>query len=197
VNKPLGEFVRENLKDGFLMISCGLPGTGKSTAIEAVHKIRGGKLLKSDIIRREALKGEDVFDAKVAGDMNKRTRVYDLMFQQAGELIKQEKNVYLDATFITKALRQQAAAIADKHRTSFIILETVCPEAVALERILRRDKATSLSNAVTEEAYRSNQKRYEPVDLDGLKKLYPALKMEHITVDTGRRPSFVVKDEKR
>jgi uncharacterized protein len=197
VKIALEQYIKDHIREGFLMISCGLPGTGKSTAVEAVRKIKGGAFLKSDIIRREALKGRDVFDEKVAGDINQRNMVYKLMFHQAGELIKNEKNFYLDATFITQAMRQQAAAIAAEHGSRFIIMETVCPEAVALARILRRDKATSLSNAVTEEAYRSNQKRYEPVDIDGLKRFYPALSIEHITVDTGSRPSFVINDEKR
>jgi predicted kinase len=197
MNEPLKKFIEDNIADGFLLIACGLPGTGKSTALETVQKIRGGVILKSDVIRRDVLKGEDIFDTKVAGDIKKRTQVYDMMFQKADNLLNQEKNVYLDATFITQELRQRAAEIAAKHGAALIIMETVCPEAVCLGRILGRDKATSVSNAVTEEAYRDNQKRYETVNLGTLKKTFPNLKIQHITVDTGNKQRYTIKNEKR
>lgn len=170
------------------MIACGLPGTWKTETTEEVHKIKGGKLLRSDLLRLDVLKGQDVFDPKVAGDMKKRTAVYDVMFGMADEALKTEKNVILDATFVTQELRQQAAAIAAKHNVTFIILQTDCPQEVSIKRILARDKENYVSNALTEEAYLSNKNKFQPVDLEALKKANPGLRIIHLVVDTAEDP---------
>jgi len=188
MREPFRKFIKAELKNGFLLIACGLPGTWKTETTEEVHKIKGGKLLRTDLIRLEVLKNQDVFDAKVAGDMKKRTQVYDVMFQQADEAFNSDKNVILDATFVTQALRQQAAAIAAKHKAVFVILQTDCPQEVSIKRILARDKENYVSNALTEEAYLNNKRKFEAVDLDNLKKLNPSLKLIHLVVDTTKDP---------
>jgi len=184
VREPFAKYIQEKLPSGFLLIACGLPGTWKTETTEEVHKIRGGKLLRSDLIRLEVLKNEDVFDEKVAGDMKKRTQVYDVMFEQADEALKSHENVILDATFVTQALRQRAAAIAGKHKKTFVILQTDCPQEVSIRRILARDKENYVSNALTEKAYLDNKKKFEPVDIAVLKKQNPGLKVMHLVVDT-------------
>ena len=87
MKEPFVKFVENKLGDGFLLIACGLPGTWKTETTEEVARIRGYPLLRSDLIRLEVLKGEDVFDEKVASDMDKRTMVYDEMFRQADETL--------------------------------------------------------------------------------------------------------------
>jgi predicted kinase len=188
MREPFIKFIKAELKPGFLLIACGLPGTWKTETTEEIYKIKGGKLLRSDIIRLEVLKSEDIFDAKVAGDMKKRTQVYDVMFQQAEEALDSNKCVILDATFITQSLRQQAAAIAAKHKVTFVILQTDCPQEVSIKRILARDKENYVSNALTEEAYLNNKKKFEAVDLDNLKTMYPGLKLIHLVADTAKDP---------
>jgi len=92
--------------------------------------------------------------------------------------------VILDATFVTQALRKQAAAIAAKHDRKFVILQTDCPQEVAIARILKRTKEDYVSNALTEQAYLNNKKRFEEVDSDDIKKAYPDLNIVHLIVDT-------------
>ena len=186
MREPFAKFIKSKLKPGFLLIACGLPGTWKTETTEEVSKIKGCKLLRTDLIRLEVLKNQDVFDSKVAGDMKKRTQVYDVMFEQADEAFKDNKCVILDATFVTQALRQQAAEIAAKNKAAFVILQTDCPQEVSIRRILARDKENYVSNALTEEAYLNNKKKFEAVDLDDLKKLYPALSVIHLVVDTAK-----------
>lgn len=188
MREPFAEYIEKEIKPGFLLIACGLPGTWKTETTEEVAKIKGCKLLRTDIIRLKVLKNEDIFDEKVAGDMNKRTQVYDEMFRQADEALGSGDCVILDATFVTRSLRQQAAAIADKHGKTFIILQTDCPQKVSIRRILARTKDEYVSNALTEEAYLNNKKRFEPVDVKELKKQYPGLGIIHLTVDTTEDP---------
>ncbi len=194
------KFVEKELKGGFLLISCGLPGTWKTETTEEVARIKGYPLLRSDLIRLEVLKGEDIFDEKVASNMAKRTSVYDEMFRQADESLKRDDGVILDATFVTQSLRRQAAKIAAKHGLTFVILQTDCPQEVAIRRILSRTKENYESNALTEAAYLDNKKRFEKVDLDDLKGLYPNLNIIHLVVDTRHDPPedwYITATEKR
>jgi len=184
LREPFAEFIKTKLGAKTLLITCGLPATWKTETSAEVAKIKGYPILRSDLLRLEVLKGEDVFDAKVAGNMRKRLSVYDEMFRQADELAGKGKGVILDATFVTQELRWRAAEIAAKHGITFVILETSCPEEVSVERIKRRTKEKYESNALTVEAYLANKRKFEPVDMDELKRLYPKLEILHLTVDT-------------
>ncbi|GAF75019.1 unnamed protein product [marine sediment metagenome] len=200
MREPFARFVKNELGAGFLLIVCGLPGTWKTETTEEVSKIKGYPLLRTDLIRLEVLKDEDIFDGKVASDMDKRTMVYDEMFAQAEEILKKGDGVILDATFIMQSLRGRAAAIAAKHNLTFVIMQTDCPQDVSIRRILKRTKENYESNALTEEAYLNNKKRFEEVNLDDLKGLYPNLNVIHFIVDTRSDPPedwYIIDVQKR
>ena len=182
---PFVEFVKNKLGLNTLLITCGFPGTWKTETSEEISKIKGYPILRSDLVRLEVLKNEDVFDAKIAGDTRKRLSVYDELFRRADELVhKSRKGLILDATFVTQELRRRAAEIAAKHNMTFAIQQTSCSEEASIARILRRTKEKYESNALTEEAYHNNKSKFEPVDIDELKVMYPQLKIVHLTVDT-------------
>jgi len=184
LREPFVKFIESELGSGFLLIACGLPGTWKTETTEEVAKIKGYPILRSDLIRLEVLKNEDIFDEKVASNMDKRTMVYAEMFRRADECLKKGDGVILDATFVTQSLRRQAAAIATKHNLTFVILQTDCSQEVSIRRILKRTKENYISNALTEQAYLNNKKRFEEVDLNDLKHLNPNLSIIHLIVDT-------------
>ena len=187
MRKPFRQFIETGLGSGFVLIACGLPGTWKTETTEEVARITGYHLLRTDLIRLELLKNEDVFDEKVAASMDKRTMVYDEMFRRAEEILGDKgEGVILDATFVTQALRRRAAALAAGHNLKFVILQTDCPQTVAVRRILARTKDNYESNALTEQAYLNNKKRFEAIDLNDLKSLYPSLDIAHLTVDTSQ-----------
>ena len=188
MKEPFAKFIETKLGTGFVLIACGLPGTLKTETTEEVARIKGYPLLRSDLIRLEVLKNEDVFDEKVAANMDKRTMVYDEMFRQADETLDNNEGVILDATFVTQSLRRQAAAIAAKRDLRFVILQTDCPQEVSIGRILKRTREDYVSNALTEQAYLNNKKKFEPVDMDDLKQSYPGLGVTHLTVDTRHDP---------
>jgi hypothetical protein len=200
LKEPFRKFIENELGAGILLITCGLPGTWKTETSEEVSKIKGYSILRTDLIRRELLKDEDIFDEKVASNMDKRMAVYDETFRQADEILEKGDSVILDATFITQSLRRRAAEIAAKHNKTFIILQTHCPQEVAIARILRRTKEDYESNALTEQAYLNNKKRFEEVDVDDLKQLNPNLNIIHLIVDTWHDPPedwYIIGMEKR
>ena len=180
--------MKRTLGKGFLLIVCGLPGTWKTETTEEISRIKRYPILRTDLIRLEILESEQIWDEKVASKMDTRILVYDEMFSRAEKLLDKKDGIILDATFITQSLRRQAAAIAAKHNLTFIIMQTDCPQEVAIGRILRRTKENYESNAITEEAYLSNKKKFEEVNLDDIKNAYPNLCIVHFVVDTSKDP---------
>ncbi|MCW4000369.1 MAG: ATP-binding protein [Candidatus Bathyarchaeota archaeon] len=202
MKEAFAEFVKEKLEPRTLLITCGLPASYKTETSEQIAKIKGYTILRSDLIRLEVLKNEDIFDVKVAGNMNKRLSVYDELFKRADELAKKdtEGGMILDATFVTQELRERAAEIAAKNNLTFVVLQTSCPQEVSLSRISRRTKEKYESNALTPEAYLANKSKFEPVDVEALKAKFPKLRITHLTVDTchdEKEQWYIVAQEKR
>jgi predicted kinase len=185
MGEPFLTFMERELEDDLVIITCGLPATNKTEIAEVIAENKGYALLRTDLIRTEILKGEDIFDEKTAADMEKRTRVYDLMFRRAEKLASKAKGMILDATFITRSLRERAAALASRHSRSLLILQTFCPEAYSLKKISLRSRERYESNALTKQAYYNNKQKFEPVDSADLKRTFPSLRLFHVIVDTG------------
>ena len=184
MKEPFDNFVKTELGSNIILITCGLPGTWKTETSQEISKIKGYPILRTDLIRLEVLKNEDIFDVKVAGNMNKRKMVYDEMFKQADTLAKKGQGLILDATFVSQDLRRRAAKVAAKHQIPFVILQTSCSEEASISRILRRTKENYESNALTKEAYVANKNNFENVNLDDLKQKYANLEVTHLIVDT-------------
>jgi predicted kinase len=176
--------MNKELKPETILIACGLPASYKTEPTEIIARLKGYIVLRTDMIRLEVLRNEDIFDEKIASDMKKRNSVYDEMFRMADELVKKGKGIILDATFINQALRRRAAEVAAIHKKVFVIQQTICPQEVSIGRISRRTREDYESNALTEQAYLNNKKRFEGVDLEDLKGLYPDLDIIHFLVDT-------------
>jgi len=184
MRQPFAKFIEANLKPDVLLITVGLPASWKTETSEEIAKIKGYTIVRTDLIRKEVLKGEDIFDEKVASNMDKRMLVYDETFRQVDELLKKGKGAIIDATFISQSLRRRAAALAAKYNRTFVILHTQCPREVSLARIVKRTREKYESNALTEQAYINNEKKFEKVNLDDLKQLNPSLSIIYLTVDT-------------
>ncbi len=188
MREPFAKFIEAELGAGVLLITCGLPGTMKTETSEEISRIKSYPIVRTDLVRREVLKNEDIFDEKVAADMQKRMKVYDETFRQAEEFLEKKGNVIIDATFVSQSLRRRAATMAAKHNKTLVILQTQRPREVAIAYILRRSKEDYQSNALTEQAYVNNEKRFEKVDLKDLKQLNPNLDIIHLVVDTQYDP---------
>ena len=181
---PFKEYIIKELGIDPVLISCGLPASYKTETTEVIARLKDFVILRTDLIRLEVLKGEDIFDEKVASSMDKRNLVYDEMFKRASGLAAKDRGVILDATFITQKLRRRAAEVAALNNKTFVIQQTVCPQEISLNRISKRTRENYESNAITEQAYLNNKNKFEPIDLADLKGLYPNLKIIHLKVDT-------------
>jgi len=184
MKEPFVDFMKKELNSRTVLIACGLPASYKTETTEVIAEIKGYRILRTDMIRLEVLKHEDIFDEKVASNMNKRTLVYDEMFRIAHELAGKGEGIILDATFVTQTLRKRAAEVAAVSGMPLVIQQTQCAKEVSLRRISERTKENYESNALTEQAYTNNVLKFETVDLDDLKNLHPGLDIVHLVVDT-------------
>ena len=180
------ETIEKEIPPESLVISVGLPGTWKTPVTQQVAEMKSLKILRTDLVRLEVLKNKDIFDNKVASNMDNRMKVYNEMFRQAEEA--SASGLLLDATFVKQDLRKNAARIAHKKGKPFIILEMICSEQSSLRRIAKRTKDNYESNALTRQAYLNNKKIFDPVTLDTISNDFPGLKITHIQVDTEYDP---------
>ncbi len=185
MERAFSEVIKSEIPGDSLLISVGLPGSWKSPVTEEIARTMGFQILRSDLVRLEVLKGEDVFDNKVASDPNRRTRVYEEMFRRAEETLKTaQAGLILDATFFTQDLRSRAAELAEKANRTFVIAECVCTEERSIERILKRTKENYESNALTKEAYLNNKTLFQPIDTADLKRKFKTLPIIYLRIDT-------------
>ena len=91
MERDFSEVIQSEVPTDSILISVGLPGSWKSPVTEEIARVKGFQILRSDIIRLEVLKGEDIFDHTVASDPERRRRVYEEMFRRAESALKTEK----------------------------------------------------------------------------------------------------------
>ena len=133
-----------------LLVARGLMGSGKSTLAAAVSDALGLSALGTDAIRRELYPAPSQPAAYAAGIYvaADRQRVYEELFARAERLLAAGSSVVLDGTFLTNALRRKAVDAARAAGAVPLIVTCICPEAVAMERMKKRQaKGDSLSDA--------------------------------------------------
>ena len=185
MERTFSEVIESEIPKGCILISVGLPGSWKSPVTEEIARLKGFQILRSDMIRLEVLKGEDIFSNKVASDPDRRKRVYEEMFRRAEDTLKKTQDgLILDATFFTQELRARAAELAEKTHRVFVVAECACTEEKSIERILKRTKENYESNALTQEAYLNNKALFQPIDTVDLKKKFATLPIIYLTIDT-------------
>jgi len=184
MEKTFSQVIESEIPRDAVLISVGLPGSWKSPVTEEIARRKGFEILRSDIIRLEVLKGEDIFDNKVASSPENRKRVYKEMFRQAeAALERSEAGLILDATFVTQERRARAAELANSVGRALVIAECVRTEERSIRRILKRTKENYESNALTREAYVNNKALFEPVNLEDLKKKFADLPIIYLVID--------------
>jgi predicted kinase len=185
MGRSFSDIVASEIPGNALLISTGLPGSWKSPVTEKISEIIHARILRSDMIRLDVLKGLDIFDDKVASSQDNRMRVYEEMFRQAETQLQNDPvGLILDATFVTQDLRRRAAEIAKRASRDLVIAEMACSEEASIRRILKRTKENYESNALTRQAYLNNKAIFEKVDVDEIKKSWPTLNIHHLVIDT-------------
>lgn len=138
-----------------LVITHGLPGSGKTFASQRLLEAQGAIRLRSDV-ERKRLHGLDMLAASRAQGVEIYTadatgRTYQRLFSLARDALLAGWPVVLDAAFLKREERAQARALAEALHVPFAILACEAPPQVLRERLqARRGDASEADVAVLE-----------------------------------------------
>lgn len=157
-------------KKPVLFVVTGLTGTGKTTVAGKISVDYHAFKISSDKLRKE-LAGVDIYerhyDKYNTGlySPEKMRQVYDKMFEYATSLLRSNRNVVLDATFKTNALREEAVQIAKENNALCLFIYCSCPEEKVKEYLEERIKKKTISDGRWE-IYVKQKESFEPLKRD-------------------------------
>ena len=174
-----------------LIIVCGLPGTGKSTLARHLSSDLDGRVLRTDIIRRELFKEaaleevlrssnpmrydlERIFDRQESIPeeyqqmiWKQKEIVYNELLKRVETLLEKGSTVILDGTFYRRRLRERIYNIAKTMSVPVYLVECRCPEEIIEDRLTKRQAVSNeVSNVKKIQIYHTVKKAYESPILD-------------------------------
>lgn len=144
-----------------LVVVCGLPGAGKTTIAEAVADRVDGRLVRTDVVRKE------LFPDPEYTDEEKRS-VYAELLARGRAAVTAGETVVLDGTFKEARFRADAVELAEDLGVEFELVKVECEEAVARGRIRERTDDESDAGPELHSRFRA---LFEPIEA------------EHVVVD--------------
>ncbi len=117
---------------GAVILTCGIVGTGKSSAARVLGDAFDAPVIATDRVRKRDLR------RRLAYGRKGRDRVYAGIFERAAAVVGSGRPVVLDATFDTAARRAKALRFARALGVPALLLETRCAPATTRARLAAR-----------------------------------------------------------
>jgi aminoglycoside phosphotransferase family enzyme/predicted kinase len=141
--------------DARLVITHGLPGSGKTFASQQLLERQGAVRIRSDVERKRLFGLRALDDSRAAGldlyTTETTGRAYARLFAVARQALQAGYPVVLDAAFLRRDERQQARALAEELHVPFAIVACDAPLPVLRQRLLgRQGDASEADLAVLE-----------------------------------------------
>jgi aminoglycoside phosphotransferase family enzyme/predicted kinase len=177
------------LRSPWLLLCCGLMGSGKSVLAKALAQRIDLTVLSSDVMRKELAGIEPTTPARTAyGEgiytAERTEATYAQLLKRAECLLSQGRSVLLDASFQRTSHRTQAMQLAARTGAEFCVLECWCPE----EELRRRlESRVGQGNSVSDgrwELLAQQRQTFEP--------LFEIPPQHHLRVDTTQEPDLAV-----
>jgi len=146
----------------------GLTGTGKSTLAQKLSIDYNGRVINTDIVRKQ-LEGikpyERHHDKPDTGlyKTKKREKVYEKVLEIASEKLSNDQNVIIDATFQKRKHRKAVEDLSHKYHANLIMINCVNTDEQVKEFLEHRMKTNSISDGRWE-IYLSQKKTFEPFE---------------------------------
>jgi len=156
----------ESLPPAMLVITCGLPATGKSTVARALGQGGGFDVISSDIVRKE-LAGLAPTERRLEGfqagiyapDFTRRT--YQELLDRARPLLLAGRSVVLDASFTRREHRRAAARLAKETGAQFACLFFDLPDDVIKARLAERFRKGRDPSDARPEIFAAQKRRFQ------------------------------------
>ena len=146
-----------------IVILAGLPGTGKSTLAHAAAGRIGGAVLDKDVIRVALFSEERVEYSPQQDDF-----CQEIMLQTAAYLLAKDRDlsVFLDGrTFSRRYQRERAIAFCAQLGTPWAMIECVCGEQTAVQRLAEAvARGAHPAKNRTPALYCEVRSNWEPID---------------------------------
>jgi aminoglycoside phosphotransferase family enzyme/predicted kinase len=137
----------------------GLPGVGKTYLAQHLAERISAYHLCTDIIRKEITNtpiethcfegyGKGIYTKEVSG------KTYEELHKRAENYLSQGNTCIIDATFLWEKSRAEIRQITQRHNAQLYIINCTCPEKVVMQRMKKRTREFSLSDATPEIYYR-------------------------------------------
>jgi hypothetical protein len=155
-----------------LLLTCGLPASGKSTFAGAIARRLHATVLRSDVVRKE-LHGMSASERSKEGDLSgiytpdASDRLYDELLQRALERLSTGHSVIVDATFPTRQRRARFFEGAKSSNRRVVCALIVADESVVRARLELRAKDPLEPSDADLSVYLSAKARFEPPVEDG------------------------------
>ena len=150
----------------FVVVVCGLTGSGKSTLTRELSDRIRIDVINSDVVRKELTgksgRGVPFNQGIYSPELTERT--YGKMFDDAERRLSQGQSVMLDATFAQRRYREKLVAVAARHRVPLYFLHCVASDNLTQARL--RERAMN-ENEVSDgrwEIYLQQKSTEEPLE---------------------------------
>lgn len=152
----------------FLVVACGLSGTGKSSLARTLATRTGALHINSDVVRK-TLAGlpltsrvgrrdeAGLYSPAFSG------RTYTEMFAQAEAALASGGRVILDGTFLRRVDRDAARALAERYGVPVLVVSCIAPEPEVVARLRERSAADVDASDADERVYRSQRRQAESI----------------------------------
>lgn len=152
-----------------LVLTCGLPGTGKTWAAREVGRPFEAILARSDVLRKRLAHvplhqhhREEWQKGLYSSELSDQT--YESLLEEADEALADGRTIVVDATFATASRRAPFLELARRHEVPLLILLVTAPEAVVERRMkARRSDPDAVSDADFG-IYQAAKEAFEPPD---------------------------------
>jgi aminoglycoside phosphotransferase family enzyme/predicted kinase len=156
----------ESLRPAFLVITCGLAATGKSTVARRLGELTGAEIISSDIVRKRMARLRprqrrlEPFERGIYSQAATE-RVYKELLKEACRKLAKGRSVILDASFLRRKYRRAAARLAVDQGAQFACVEVRAEEGDARERLERRLREGADPSDARWEIYVGQKRRYQ------------------------------------
>ena len=143
-----------------LILMAGLPGTGKTTVARQLTDRFRAVLLSKDTVRHILFPPELIEYSTQQDDF-----VIDILLRTAEYIwnINPQQTIILDGrTFSRASQRHYVVDFAEKHGQRWLIVECICDDKVARQRLSQPDPTHPAGNR-TPELYDQVKRRWEPI----------------------------------
>ena len=137
-----------------LIVYCGLPGVGKSTAAAYTAKQCAANRYRTDEVRKELFDEPQYTDAE-------DDRTYEELLDRARSVLLDDEDVVLDATFGCRRHRNLACRVAADAEADSRFVHVTCDQSVVERRIAERTDTVSDADV---EIYRQLRAAFDPFE---------------------------------